>query len=182
MSGAWEQAHWTLSRGVASGAIVPSSLPETLLCQAFYNPAIIMIVEALLDPKALGNRPASPFSGDDGDGLGMLHRERRSGAGCEDGTGGDAGAASFLAQIAPPKTFFTHSILSGNKPTFRVQFFSLPLYTDTVTVAERLQKNSLHCSQVMPQHEIQSTHLYTSSALLFQHFSAQAAFASVKHE
>ncbi|CBN74862.1 cation chanel protein, possibly calcium-activated BK potassium channel, alpha subunit [Ectocarpus siliculosus] len=46
------RAHWTLTKGVASGAIVPSSLPETLLCQAFYNPAIIMIVEALLDPKA----------------------------------------------------------------------------------------------------------------------------------
>lgn len=103
--------HWSLSRGFASGAIVPSSLPETLLCQAFYNPAIIMIVEALLDPKGLGYSKAHPkgdasFSDDDSDGP---------------ASPGGRSVESFLAQIAPPRRFFTQAMLTGNRPNFQVR-------------------------------------------------------------
>lgn len=103
--------HWSLSRGFASGAIVASSLPETLLCQAFYNPAIIMIVEALLDPKGHGysrahKKHGEGFSDDDSDG--PASPPGRS-------------VESFLAQIAPPKRFFTEAALSGNRPNFQVR-------------------------------------------------------------
>lgn len=105
--------HWTLSRGFASGALVPSSLPEMLLCQAYYNPAIIMIVEALLDPKALQDNnqggKRNTFPEDDSD-------EQPEPSGGGSGEGG----ASFLAQIAAPKKFFTKAMLSGTRPNFQV--------------------------------------------------------------
>ncbi|CAM9505092.1 unnamed protein product, partial [Ectocarpus fasciculatus] len=147
------RAHWTLTKGVASGAIVPSSLPETLLCQAFYNPAIIMIVEALLDPKAQdyrktrrrpgrhsgnereGAAPPSQGSDEDGGDNDGCH----DGGECEDGRGGGAreggrdgaderrgrrptsggGGVSFLAQILPPRRFFTEAMLRGYRPNFQ---------------------------------------------------------------
>ncbi|CAM9647012.1 unnamed protein product [Ectocarpus sp. 4 AP-2014] len=146
------RAHWTLTKGVASGAIVPSSLPETLLCQAFYNPAIIMIVEALLDPKAQDHRKTRRRSGrhpwneregaaapsqvsdeDSGDNDGC-----RDGGECEDESGVGAreggrdgadgggrrpmsggGGVSFLAQILPPRRFFTEAMLRGHRPNFQ---------------------------------------------------------------
>eukprot|EP00752_Nemacystus_decipiens_P006321 g5698.t1 len=154
------RAHWTLTKGVASGAIVPSSLPETLLCQAFYNPAIIMIVEALLDPKGHGHgkdrrcsssrgrvrdrekRPARDpeeehddhFNADDRDrdakkegGVkggrgGGETREEHEGEEEEEGRQGQErgrGEASFLAQILPPKHFFTQAMLTGHRPNFQ---------------------------------------------------------------
>ncbi|CAM9568449.1 unnamed protein product, partial [Ectocarpus sp. 12 AP-2014] len=146
------RAHWTLTKGVASGAIVPSSLPETLLCQAFYNPAIIMIVEALLDPKAQdyrktrhrpGRHPwneregvAAPSQVSDEDG--SNNDGCRDGGECEDESGVGAreegrdgadgggrrptsggGGVSFLAQIVPPKRFFTEAMLRGHRPNFQ---------------------------------------------------------------
>ncbi|CAM9455333.1 unnamed protein product [Ectocarpus sp. 12 AP-2014] len=146
------RAHWTLTKGVASGAIVPSSLPETLLCQAFYNPAIIMIVEALLDPKAqdyrktrrrLGRHPwneregvaapsqVSDEDGGDNDGcrdggerddeIGVGAREEGrdgvDGGGRRPTSGG--GGVSFLAQILPPRRFFTEAMLRGHRPNFQ---------------------------------------------------------------
>lgn len=111
--------HWALSKCFASGAIVPSSLPETLLCQAFYNPAVIMIVEALLDPRAQSYAKVGckgPWSGDDDDddtdGPGSPVR------GGEEEEGEDG--ASFLAQICPPKKFFTNAMHGGTRPNFEV--------------------------------------------------------------
>lgn len=127
------RVHWTLTKGVASGAIVPSSLPETLLCQAFYNPAIIMIVEALLDPKGQGygkgtnseknrrrrgNDKGGDMKGEEigaGPGGGGSRREER-----QERDGG-RGEASFLAQILPPKQFFTQAMLGGHRPNFQVK-------------------------------------------------------------
>eukprot|EP00903_Cladosiphon_okamuranus_P017959 g16523.t1 len=125
------RVHWTLTKGVASGAIVPSSLPETLLCQAFYNPAIIMIVEALLDPKGQGygkgtdsekiRRRCRNDKGEDAKGEGVgeasgcgenLREERQE-------RNGGRGEASFLAQILPPKRFFTQATLGGHRPNFQ---------------------------------------------------------------
>lgn len=144
------RVHWTLTKGVASGAIVPSSLPETLLCQAFYNPAIIMIVEALLDPKGQCNgkvegsedikrrrirsrenrcvlepeckdggnadykRGATEGEGVAGGPGGGRNRDERQ------GRGWGRGEASFLAQILPPKRFFTQATLGGHRPNFQV--------------------------------------------------------------
>lgn len=150
------RAHWTLTKGVASGAIVPSSLPETLLCQAFYNPAIIMIVEALLDPKAQDYRKARrrpgrrsgneregaapPSQGSDEDGgdngecrdAGEYNDGREGGAreGRSDGANGGGGrrstsgggGISFLAQILPPRRFFTEAMLRGHRPNFQASF------------------------------------------------------------
>lgn len=149
------RVHWTLTKGVASGAIVPSSLPETLLCQAFYNPAIIMIVEALLDPKGQVYGKDYEKSG--------RHRGRNGEKGCvqnferseggniydDDGEsksegvgagpgGGDSreeqrgrgwgrGQASFLAQILPPKQFFTQATLGGHRPNFQVKLCFYPI-------------------------------------------------------
>ncbi len=123
------RAHWTLTKGVASGAIVPSSLPEALLCQAFYNPAIIMIVEALLDPKGQG---CGKQRGNEKDDLRQVERdhegscnddtgdaEYRGGGGREGDRGG--GEASFLAQILPPKQFFKQAMHGGHRPNFQVR-------------------------------------------------------------
>lgn len=110
------RVHWSLSKGFASGAIAPSSLPETLLCQAFYNPAIIMIMEALLDPKAQGRSKRGTFPGDDTEELGSSRSPAEAGG----GSGGGGGGASFLAQIAPPKSFFTHAMHNGHRPNFQV--------------------------------------------------------------
>ena len=122
--------HWALSRGVASGAIVPRSLPETLLCQAFYNPAIIMIVEALLDPKAQAAGPGGVVSDDGSDEPGLPDGERDGGALERSSCGGreGAGGASFLAQIAPPEKFFRQAMLTGERPNFQVrcQIFLCP--------------------------------------------------------
>ena len=163
------RVHWTLTKGVASGAIVPSSLPETLLCQAFYNPAIIMIVEALLDPKGQGHGKGE----DSGHGSSTRHCGRSiekgfvqepKGApdGNVDGRGGDTsgkgvrggearheenqgedrqgrglehGEASFLAQIVPPKQFFTQAMVCGHRPNFQVNagFHSALYHFDSPT-------------------------------------------------
>lgn len=123
------RVHWTLTTGVASGAVVPSSLPETLLCQAFYNPAIIMIVEALLDPKGQGRGKRKGNEKDDPrqaerDDEGSVNdnagdEEDREGGGRGGGRGG--GEASFLAQILPPKLFFKQAMHDGHRPNFQVR-------------------------------------------------------------
>lgn len=111
-----------VSKGVASGAVVPNNLPETLLCQAFYNPAVIMIVEALLDPRAPAFGSGVDISDDESDGRGASPPGRTAG-GCR-GRGGGAGeggrGTSFMAQISPPKKFFTEAMLSGDRPDFQV--------------------------------------------------------------
>lgn len=150
------RAHWTLTKGVASGAIVPSSLPEILLCQAFYNPAIIMIVEALLDPNGQGYgkvkgsenitrrcdrnnekgcvpRPERDDDGNTNDAGGDTKSEEAGGGpgggGNREGRQGrerGQGEASFLAQILPPKTFFAQAMLGGHRPNFQVNFRFYP--------------------------------------------------------
>ena len=126
------RVHWTLTKGVASGAIVPSSLPETLLCQAFYNPAIIMIVEALLDPKGQGcgkpkdrgkdgaRRAERDDKGSGNDNAGDTEDRGGEGGG-GGGGGGGVGEASFLAQILPPKKFFKQAMHGGHRPNFQVR-------------------------------------------------------------
>lgn len=120
--------HWSLSSGFASGAVVPNNLPETLLCQAFYNPAIIKIVEALLDPTGHGTRHSNschltdvehPIDNAGGmGGVDITHGGNHSAS--EGEAGGGGGGPSFLAQIAPPKSFFMQAMHTGNRPDFQV--------------------------------------------------------------
>lgn len=112
--------HWSLSTGFASGAIVPNNLPESLLCQAYYNPAIIMIVEALLDPKGYAQakrcdrHDAENDASDDEDDAGSTQASMSGVAGLHEG--GD----SFLAQISPPRRFFAEAMFGGSRPNFQV--------------------------------------------------------------
>lgn len=111
--------HWSLSRGFASGAIVPNNLPESLLCQAYYNPAIIMIVEALLDPKSCTqgkHRDGGDDENDPSDDEGVAGSARGSISIGSESEGGD----SFLAQSMPPRRFFAEATNAGNRANFQV--------------------------------------------------------------